>query len=260
MSSGSPFHNNTGDTAWQPSTIHTPTPGHFSPSLNQLGTPGTPTPTNLGLNPAYNFHGSPFPDSSAYPFSHSLGTPPGTYHPYYYTPPASTPHAPFTLPLHNTRSTTLNAPSVNNHPSGPSQTAAPAKRGRKRKDPAQGGRASKRSKTAASAPGSSTTTPASAPSEIPTSAASHCGVSPIDSMPAASSAPPSLPPPLHSSSTDSRNSGRRDHSKTAATDVWYFLRALDTDLEPQARPTDEPILECNPKTAFVGCKLCTYVL
>jgi hypothetical protein len=81
-------------------------------------------------------------------------------------------------------------------------------------------------------------------------------------MPAASSAPPqhSLPPPLHSSSTDSHNSGRRDHSKTAATDVWYFLQALDTDLEPPARPTDEPILECNPKTAFVGCKLCMYVL
>jgi hypothetical protein len=253
MSSGSPFHN---DTAWQPSPIHTPTPGHFNPLLNQLGTPGTPTPTDLRLNPAYNFHGSLFPNS--YPFSNSLGTPPGTYHPYYYTPPASAAHAPYTLPLHDTRSTTLNAPSADNHPS---QTAAPAKRGRKRKDPTQGGRASKRSKTAASAPGSSSSaTPASAPPETPTSAASHCGVGPIDSTPAVSSAPPqpSLPPPLHS--TDSRNSGRRDHSKTAATDVWYFLRALDTDLEPQVRPTNEPILECNPKTAFVGCKLCTYVL
>jgi len=81
-------------------------------------------------------------------------------------------------------------------------------------------------------------------------------------MPAVSSTPPqpSLLPPLHSNSTDSCNSGHCDHSKTTATDVWYFLQALNTDLEPQVQPTNEPILECNPKTAFVGCKLCTYVL
>jgi len=166
MSSGSPFHN---DTAWQPSPIHTPTPGHFNPLLNQLDTPGTPTPTDLRLNPAYNFHRSLFPNP--YPFSNSLGTPPGTYHPYYYyTPPASAAHMPYTLPLHNMHSTTLNAPSADNHPS---QTAAPAKHGQKCKDPTQGGRASKQSKTAASAPGSSSSaTPASAPLETPTSVAS----------------------------------------------------------------------------------------
>ena len=56
-----------------------------------------------------------------------------------------------------------------------------------------------------------------------------------------------------------RQAGR----KTAATasDVWYFMRALDSPNEPGVRPDPqaELTLTANPGTKFIGCKLCTYV-
>lgn len=212
--------------------IHTPTPGQFNSLRNQFGhsTPGTPTPVNIpntSTSTAYSLHGSP----SQHPYSFENPSAGAYYHPsYYYHAPPSTGYTPTfntLLPLHDTHSTTLNAPSTNNNPSG--TLAAPA-----------------------------------APKTQ--SAASHCGVGPTnsstpDGSSSESTAASTLPPPLHSNSTDLRNSGRRDLSKTTATDVWYFLWALNTDseVEPQVRPTNEPILECIPKTEFVGCNLCTYV-
>lgn len=49
--------------------------------------------------------------------------------------------------------------------------------------------------------------------------------------------------------------------KTSATDVWYFMRGLDTDAVPTVPPAvgTEPTLKCKPQTKFAGCKLCTYV-
>lgn len=56
-------------------------------------------------------------------------------------------------------------------------------------------------------------------------------------------------------STKSRNIKR----STSATDIWYFMRPLDTDEEPPERPTNEKALTQKPKSKFVGCKLCMYV-
>ena len=204
--------------ASSPSPIHTPT---GTPSR----TPGTPTVNlpNTTTSAPYNFHGSP----SQNPYS--FENPGAYYHPsyYYHAPPGHsyTPAFNTILPLHDTCSSTLNAPSTNDHPSGSSQATASAKRGRKR---AQGGRAPKRSKTVASSMSISPTAPAAPETQ---SAASHCGVGPTDSstMPDPShdlsstltlAAASALPPPLHS---DLHNSGHRDHFKTAATDVCYFL-------------------------------------
>ncbi|KAF8976265.1 hypothetical protein BDQ17DRAFT_1417801 [Cyathus striatus] len=46
--------------------------------------------------------------------------------------------------------------------------------------------------------------------------------------------------------------------KSSATDVWYFLRPLDTDKKPAVLPDaeSEPRLWNKPSSAFVGCKLC----
>ncbi|CDO78277.1 hypothetical protein BN946_scf184660.g4 [Trametes cinnabarina] len=48
-----------------------------------------------------------------------------------------------------------------------------------------------------------------------------------------------------------------NHS-SAALDVWYFCRPLETREEPSVRPKpeEEPVLTQKPKTPFVGCKLC----
>ncbi|KAF9002794.1 hypothetical protein BDQ17DRAFT_1425750 [Cyathus striatus] len=48
------------------------------------------------------------------------------------------------------------------------------------------------------------------------------------------------------------------HHASSATDVWYFLHALDTDEVPSVwpNPDTEPRLTDKPKSKFVGCKLC----
>lgn len=51
----------------------------------------------------------------------------------------------------------------------------------------------------------------------------------------------------------------RDENTNTVTDVWFFLRALDTADKPEVWPTNEPILVSRPSTKFIGCKLCTYV-
>ena len=110
--------------ASSPSPIHTPT---GTPSR----TPGTPTVNlpNTTTSAPYNFHGSP----SQNPYS--FENPGAYYHPsyYYHAPPGHsyTPAFNTILPLHDTRSTTLDAPSTNDHPSGSSQATASAKRGQK---------------------------------------------------------------------------------------------------------------------------------
>ena len=58
-----------------------------------------------------------------------------------------------------------------------------------------------------------------------------------------------------------RNRARanRRHARltNSATDIWYFMRALDHPTEPTDRPTDEGILTKKPHTQYVGCRLCT---
>ncbi|KAF8886040.1 hypothetical protein CPB84DRAFT_1850189 [Gymnopilus junonius] len=95
----------------------------------------------------------------------------------------------------------------------------------------------------------------------------HCGVGPPSVVPLAqaevvhqtsnsletSSSALTVP-----ESASMAHASRRYHDlPAAATDVWYFLRALETDVEPAMRPTDEVFLTYKPKTKFVGCKLCT---
>ncbi|KAF8999988.1 hypothetical protein BDQ17DRAFT_1427471 [Cyathus striatus] len=51
----------------------------------------------------------------------------------------------------------------------------------------------------------------------------------------------------------------RSHCASTATDVWYFLRPLDTEEVPSIwpNPATEPRLTEKPTSEFVGCKLCT---
>ena len=152
-------------------------------------------------------------------------------------PPIWSPLPTSQSPLQDASSTTLNAAPQGNHSS-----TTTSKQGRKRKAAnAPDGRASKRTK-GPTAQASSPSTSAFAPPDPPL-AASHCGVGPLAS-PGPCDATSILDssasvPPLHSTLANPSHSGRRDESKTAATDVWYFLRALDTPDEPAIRPEND---------------------
>ncbi len=54
----------------------------------------------------------------------------------------------------------------------------------------------------------------------------------------------------------------RSQTQSTATDVWYFLRPLDSSDPPAVWPAedDEPIIYSKPQKPFVGCKLCRYVI
>jgi hypothetical protein len=45
-------------------------------------------------------------------------------------------------------------------------------------------------------------------------------------------------------------------SKTAATDVWYFLWALDSKERPEKMPDNQPRLMAKPNCKYVACRLC----
>ena len=67
---------------------------------------------------------------------------------------------------------------------------------------------------------------------------------------------PAIPPP-----TSSGPSSRYENLPAAATDVWYFVRPLQTREEPpdSEKPKNETPLMRKPSAPFVGCKLCEYV-
>jgi hypothetical protein len=100
-----------------------------------------------------------------------------------------------------------------------------------------------------------------------------CGVGPSAALPESETQPSPITAPPHpvpraastQPPTDAYSSLRRrvTESSVAATDVYYFLRALRTDTEPppEERPSDveEPILDRKPHSEtfkYVGCKLC----
>src|SRR6266702_625857 len=82
--------------------------------------------------------------------------------------------------------------------------------------------------------------------------------------------PPSnlLPAPLvstqlPSSSYSSLQANRKPRDRSsAATDIWYFCRSSDSELRPAnlLSPDQEPTLTKKPRSPYVSCKLCKYVL
>ncbi|KAI5997344.1 hypothetical protein EDC04DRAFT_2612574 [Pisolithus marmoratus] len=46
-------------------------------------------------------------------------------------------------------------------------------------------------------------------------------------------------------------------SKVNATDVWYFIWAVDSNKDPGVMPVNEPHLTCKPHSKFVACQLCS---
>jgi hypothetical protein len=50
-----------------------------------------------------------------------------------------------------------------------------------------------------------------------------------------------------------------DSSVSSASDVWYFMRALNSNEEPTIKPSDETTFKTKPTSTFVGCRLCKYV-
>ncbi|KAF5372361.1 hypothetical protein D9615_009320 [Tricholomella constricta] len=159
-------------------------------------------------------------------------------------------HPGYNNPLQDTRSTTLNA--------APAPTPAT---GRKRKA-AQSSATQPRKRARKSATASGSDAQMTDSASIPLAAA-HCGVGPSE-IPSADTSPASTnaaPPPLRSftAAAEETLDHGRENSKSAATDVWHFLRPLETAQEPEIRPDKdtEPILTKNPtKSPYVGCKLC----
>lgn len=213
------------------------------------------TPVN-GTLPPHLFHQwTPYPGPPATPT-------PSTLHPFHLNAaPAfriSTPLAPLPAQAQGTTSTTL-------------AKKATRKRGRQSEKENPEGRAPvKRRK-------------ANVPSEPPVTVA-VCGVGPSDTPPTSLQRPGLvLEPPVSSAAGSSQPTMLQTQpeapvparptgpltaaealakekpkrlDKRTATDVWYFMRALDTNIRPSEPPTNEPILKLKPKSSWLGCKLC----
>jgi len=123
-------------------------------------------------------------------------------------------------------------------------------------------------RTATSQPGSRAKRrrTAAAPAEIET--APICGVGPsrldpdlLAATPSADTVPVTVPPLQGYKSLATS----RAAPSNAATDVWHFMRTLNQKEKPEEWPAKSPDgselvekpLDCRPKSAFVGCKLCS---
>ncbi|KAJ2985876.1 hypothetical protein NUW54_g9999 [Trametes sanguinea] len=51
--------------------------------------------------------------------------------------------------------------------------------------------------------------------------------------------------------------GHKKQDELSASDVWYFLYAIETREEPPQRPVNQPRLRVKPSTPAVACRLCT---
>jgi len=96
--------------------------------------------------------------------------------------------------------------------------------------------------------------------EVPAEAATICGVGPTSPGISSSADPGVQPPCLNVDSVGASERQRitkapRD-SKNSATDVWYFLWAVDSVGKPEAMPEDQPRLSHRPDSDFVACRLC----
>ncbi|EDR13318.1 uncharacterized protein LACBIDRAFT_309050 [Laccaria bicolor S238N-H82] len=81
----------------------------------------------------------------------------------------------------------------------------------------------------------------------------QCGIGPSilpSTIPLA--APLALAPQLTGNAS---SPSHHNDLSTSATDVWFFLRALDTPNAPEVLPTNKPILTTKPSMKFIGCKL-----
>jgi hypothetical protein len=80
------------------------------------------------------------------------------------------------------------------------------------------------------------------------------GVGPV--FPSTTSTTSVRPPPYGSAIRQKKTSRTVD-----ASDVWAFVRALDSDHRPSnwEKPDSEPTFFAKPKANFVGCRLCSYV-
>jgi len=49
-------------------------------------------------------------------------------------------------------------------------------------------------------------------------------------------------------------------SKAAASDVWYFMWAVDSSEKPEKMPKDQPRLMNKPSSPYVACRLCGCII
>jgi hypothetical protein len=233
-------------TAWHASPLQTP-----SGALQLQQLPDV-TAQASNINDTGNYlHAPAPPPGPPHPFPGSyapIHAAPSLYHQFYAVPPpplANHVHQ----PLQDTTSNVVNS----------SQPSGARGRGAKRKGTTSTPKRKRRKTASATAINV----------QIVTSAAPVCGVGPTDSDPevtvaAADTPVPQTnttsaaevpPPPLHSYTTEQAVPRQREESKSAATDVWFFLRALNTREEPEIWPTNEPRLTSKPDSKFVGCRL-----
>ncbi|KAG2059653.1 hypothetical protein BDR06DRAFT_1003235 [Suillus hirtellus] len=89
-------------------------------------------------------------------------------------------------------------------------------------------------------------------------AAAVCGVGPVTpvSNPAPESAPADGQHPLLPGNVNQGGSRHPRESRAVATDVWYFLWALNSKERPDRMPEDQPWLSAKPDCKYVACRLC----
>ncbi|OJT05329.1 hypothetical protein TRAPUB_3770 [Trametes pubescens] len=157
-------------------------------------------------------------------------------------------------------SSTASAAPVNQ----PSADAPSGSRKRKERNPTAADTRSKRSRTA-------TTAPIPILPAIPIVTVQHhqaaqtCGAGPQTSLSSTGTAAPNIPvtltdppDPPSDATLISTSPEKTSASTTDATDVYYFLRALDMKVKPTQFPDSatEPVLHSKPKSDWVGCKAC----
>jgi hypothetical protein len=144
------------------------------------------------------------------------------------------------VPFQNTTAAVVNAASV------------PEKRGRKRKNvtAANGGIAPTRKRQKTNT-GAATTAPAAA--------AAVCDVGPVSTCHepqiTTTSTIAAVPTASSSGTQVTRQPTHRD-TKVAASDVWYFMWAVDSSEKPAKMPEDQPRLMNKPDSPYVACRLC----
>ncbi|KIK32148.1 hypothetical protein CY34DRAFT_102163 [Suillus luteus UH-Slu-Lm8-n1] len=94
----------------------------------------------------------------------------------------------------------------------------------------------------------------------PPNAAAVCGVGPVLNPASESVSGPAAEPadvlvPQHENANVGGSRQPRE-SRAVATDVWYFLWALNDKERPDKMPENQPRLMAKPDCKYVACRLC----
>ncbi|KAG1789047.1 uncharacterized protein HD556DRAFT_1192771, partial [Suillus plorans] len=96
-------------------------------------------------------------------------------------------------------------------------------------------------------------TNASTAAVAPATAAAVCGVGPTSTL--FSNTTPIDEPPITTVNIAAQAKQPPRDTKVAASDVWYFMWAVDSPKKPDKMPENQPRLKNKPDSPYVACRL-----